>query len=305
MIRNFYIASLVIFISGCASPIIIKDYNENINISADKVLITCIEGTDIRTIDGIDVERFKQGNIWNDCFISLRPGRHTIVARYHLYTGYGKTYSSYLDYNINADAGSVYKFKLVPTKDKILFKLLELEGYDSEFEKIRASRAIKSGGITQLTLPKSSTPQVDFGSFINQPTKEQSIPRISLLSLVKEDKELSGDEIKGLYNDRTAIGYHKRLKYSIKRYFAPNGMLLSYDNKYGKRIGKWWVKNNKLCIVLKKGVTYCNKIHSKDMAIVKVKDTRKENDAVMIKYNKFIDGNDFEKKANKPKEIAL
>ncbi len=69
-------------------------------------------------------------------------------------------------------------------------------------------------------------------------------------SACSKGRELSADEIRALFSDKTVQGFHEIKKYRFESYYDPLGVFKSWqDEKRILRTGKWWVTDNdKICI---------------------------------------------------------
>lgn len=105
-----------------------------------------------------------------------------------------------------------------------------------------------------------------------------------------KDGKLSPDNIRGLFSNRTARGYHHLKKFSFSRFFAADGTLTGNHERKGKRTGSWSVSTEGLCVDLGKG-SRCREIVKENGKIYKYVTKGNGNRVKAITYQEFLDGN--------------
>ncbi|MCI5210704.1 MAG: hypothetical protein D3910_18390 [Candidatus Electrothrix sp. ATG2] len=70
------------------------------------------------------------------------------------------------------------------------------------------------------------------------------------VSACSKGRELSADEIRTLFSNKTVRGFHEIKKYRFQSYYDPVGVFRSWQGeKRILRTGKWWVTDNdEICI---------------------------------------------------------
>ena len=100
-----------------------------------------------------------------------------------------------------------------------------------------------------------------------------------------------GYAILALFSNNTVDGYHLRKYFNFTRYFAADGQLMGNNKIQGKRIGRWRVKNNKLCERFGEQKETCREIVKEGDKIKKYTTTRNGDRVVAIVYKRFRYGN--------------
>lgn len=105
---------LVLLLSGCASSVI-KAYPGK-QLSLDKVAtVTCESAIRVLAVDGNPEYRLYSGGglYYQDCAISLLPGKHSIRYQYYFSSNVMTTYTPSVTQSVDAKAGEIYRIRYV------------------------------------------------------------------------------------------------------------------------------------------------------------------------------------------------
>jgi hypothetical protein len=104
-----------------------------------------------------------------------------------------------------------------------------------------------------------------------------------------------------IFSGKTAFGYHKKKKFSFKRYYSPGGYLYGESKAKGKRKGRWYTQGRKLCLSWSGNKYRCRKIKR---AGARVHRYNRKGNRVIVTYNRFVSGNKLSWKPSRPATTA-
>lgn len=102
--------------------------------------------------------------------------------------------------------------------------------------------------------------------------------------------ELSEDEIKKLFSNKTVEGKHLAKNFSFKRFYGADGHLFGFNDAKGERVGKWATDEDSLCHQWRRK-SKCKVIVAED-GIIKM--YNKRGTVVTVVFTKFTDGNNID-----------